>query len=106
MLAIEGERIAGRLEGRSAPRVPDGVQPAQSLEVDRAVIRAEDRSSPLPQRRLALGRRWTDQSTSLGSHQILANPTAGSLWIYTLQGKPVSELSPPGTPWNLIGVLS
>lgn len=40
------------------------------------------------------------------SHQILANPTAGSLWIYTLQGKPVSELSPPGTPWNLIGVLS
>jgi hypothetical protein len=40
------------------------------------------------------------------SHQILANPTAGSLWIYTLQGKPVSELSPPGTPWNFIGVLS
>jgi hypothetical protein len=40
------------------------------------------------------------------SQQILANPTAGSPWIYSLQGKPVSELSPPGSPWNFIAVLS
>lgn len=40
------------------------------------------------------------------NQQILAVPTAGSLWFYTLEGKAVSELSPPTSTWNLIGVVS
>ncbi len=40
------------------------------------------------------------------NQQILAVPTAGSLWFYTLQGNAVSELSPPTSTWNVIGVVS
>jgi hypothetical protein len=41
-----------------------------------------------------------------GASDIFAAPPSGDTWVYTLDGKPIIQISPVGSPWQILGVLS
>jgi hypothetical protein len=49
---------------------------------------------------------WDNNEIIAVSDDQADNSGRPGLWIYTLQGKPVSELSPANSPWGYQGVLS